>query len=173
MVIFYTPGKENQKADSLTRHPNDHPSNDNNNRPQHLLQTIFPAKRLEIMSIKGEDNTIIDRVIQANLEDNYCSKLRHSLKADYPTKEIGSRHFSNLSVDSKNCIRQFSRLWVPENLYLPMIRELHDQIASGHPGRQKTISFLVCNYYWRKIKDIVYHYIRNCHTCRRAKALRD
>ncbi len=138
-----------------------------------MLQTILLAKRLEIISIKREDNTIIDQVIQANLEDSYCSKLRHSLKANYPIKEIDSRHFFDLSVDSKNCIRQFGRLWVPESLYLSVIREVYDQIAFGHPGRQKTISLLVCNYYWPKMKDIVYCYIRNCHTCRRDKAPRD
>ncbi len=138
-----------------------------------MLQTILPAKRLEIISIEREDNTMIDRVVQANLEDSYYSKLRHSLKADYPTKEIDSRHFSDLSVDLKNCIRRFGRLWVPESLYLPVIREVHDQIASGHPGRQKTISLLVRNYYWPKMKNTVYCYIRNCHTYRRTKAPRD
>ncbi len=172
-VISYTPGKENQKADSLTRHINDHPSDDNDDCQQYLLQTIFSAKRLEIISIKEENNTIIDQVVQANLEDSYCSKLRHSLKADYPTKEIDSRHFFDLSVDSENGIRRFGRLWVPESLYLPVIREVHNQIASGHPGRQKTISLLVCNYYWPKMKDTVYRYIRNCHTWRCAKAPRD
>ena len=50
---------------------------------------------------------------------------------------------------------------------------MHDQIASGHPGRQKTVSLLARNYYWPKMKDTVYRYIRNCHTCRRAKAPRD
>ncbi len=109
-VISYTPDKENQKADSLTRRPNDHPSDDNDDCQQHFLQTILPTKRLEIISIKEEDNTIIDRVVQANLEDSYCSKLYHSLKANYPTKEIDSRHFSDLSVDSENCIRRFGRL---------------------------------------------------------------
>ena len=124
--------------------------------------------------IKGEDNnTIVDQVVQANLKDSYCSKLRHSLQTGYPSKEIDSRHFSDLSVDSENCIRRYGRLWVPESFYLLVIREVHDQIASGHPGRQKTISLLARNYYWPKMKDTVYRYIRNCHTCRRAKAPRD
>lgn len=51
--------------------------------------------------------------------------------------------------------------------------EMHDQIASSYPGRQKTISLSVCNYYWRKIKDTVYYFIRNYHTFRRANAARD
>ena len=172
-IISYTPGKENQKVDSLTWRPNNHPSDNNDDCQQHLLQTIFPAKRLEIISIEGKDNTIIDWVVQANLEDSYCSKLRHILKVDYLTKEIDSRHFSNLSVDLENYISRFGWLWVPESLYLPVIREVHDQIASGHPSWQKTISLLVRNYYWPKMKDIIYCYIRNCHTCRYAKALRD
>ncbi len=173
-VISYTPGKENQKADSLTRRPNDLSSDDRDDRQQHLLQTILPAKRLEIILIKGEDNnTIVDQVVQANLKDSYCSKLRYSLQTGYPSKEIDSRHFSDLSVNSENCIRQYGRLWVLESFYLLVIREVHDQIASGHPDCQKTISLLARNYYWPKMKDTIYRYIRNCHTCRRAKAPRD
>lgn len=38
---------------------------------------------------------------------------------------------------------------------------------------QKIISFLVCNYYWPKIKDIAYCYIWNSHICKCAKASRD
>ncbi len=36
-VISYTPGKENQKADSLTRRPNDLLSDDSDDSQQHLL----------------------------------------------------------------------------------------------------------------------------------------
>ena len=62
---------------------------------------------------------------------------------------------------------------VPEDLYSLVLREVHDQIASDYPGCQKTVSLLARNYYWPKMKDTVYRYIRNCHTCRRAKAPRD
>ena len=54
-----------------------------------------------------------------------------------------------------------------------MIREIHDQITFGHPSRHKTISLLALSYYWPKMKDTVQCYIRNCHTCRRAKAPKD
>ena len=63
-VISYTPGKENQKADSLTRRPNDLPPDDNDDRQRHLLQTLLPAKRLEIVSIEEEENiTIVEKVV--------------------------------------------------------------------------------------------------------------
>ncbi len=110
-LISYMPDKENLKADSLTRRLNNLPSDNNNDCQQYLLQTILLAKRLEIILIKKQNNsTIVDQVVQANLEDSYCSKLCYSLKNGYPTKEIDSRHFSDLSVDSKNCICRFDRL---------------------------------------------------------------
>ena len=86
-------------------------SDDNNNCQQHLLQTIFFAKRLEIILIKEEDNkTIINQVVQANIENSYCSKLYYLLKTDYSIKEIDFRHFFNLLVDTKNYIYWFGWL---------------------------------------------------------------
>ena len=104
-VISYTPSKENQKADLLIRCPNDLPSSENNNCPQHQLQTLFPAKRLEISLItKGKNTTIIKQVFKANLEDDYSSQLRHSLKTSHLVKKIDLRHFSHFLVDLKNYI---------------------------------------------------------------------
>lgn len=40
-VISYSPGKGNQKADSPTRRPNDLPSDENDDRQQHQLQTLL------------------------------------------------------------------------------------------------------------------------------------
>ena len=104
-VIFYIPVKKNQKADLLTRCPNDLLSSENNDCQQHQLQTLLPAKRLEINSItKGENITIVKQVVKSNLEDDYCSKLHHSLETSHSVKEIDLRYFSHLSIDSKNCI---------------------------------------------------------------------
>ena len=36
-IISYTPDRENGKADSLTRRPNDYPADDQDDRQQHLL----------------------------------------------------------------------------------------------------------------------------------------
>ena len=45
------------------------------------------------------------------------------------------RHFFHLLVDLKNCICQYGQLWVPENLYLLVLKEVHNQITSGYSGR--------------------------------------
>ena len=105
-VISYIPGRENGKADSLTRRPNDCPADDHDDRQQHLLQTILPPERLEISSIDPDKSkTTFERVIQANLIDPYCTKLRKSIKTSFFIEDINTCHLSNLFVDTKNCIR--------------------------------------------------------------------
>lgn len=54
-----------------------------------------------------------------------------------------------------------------------MIGEVYGQIVSDYPNCQKTVSFLVCNYCWPMMKDIMHYYIRHCPTCRHAKIPRD
>ncbi len=51
-VISSTPGKENQKADSLTRRPNDFPSDDNNDCQQHLLQLFFLQRNWRLFQLR-------------------------------------------------------------------------------------------------------------------------
>ena len=75
---------------------------------------------------------MIEQIVKAKLENNYFSKQRHSLKTDYLIKKIDSRYFFYLLVDSKNSICQYGRLWVLEDLYLLVLRKVHDQIASDH-----------------------------------------
>ena len=58
-VISYIPGKENQKANSLTCRLNNLSSSENNDYQHHQLQTILPGKRLKISSITNEENTTI------------------------------------------------------------------------------------------------------------------
>ena len=98
-------------------------------------------------------------MVQTNLKNSYCSELYYLLKTGYLIKEINLYHFSDLLINSENCIYQFSQLWVFKGLYLLVIREIYDQIVSTYPNHQKTICFLTCNYYWSKMKNIIHCYI--------------
>ena len=110
-VISYIPGRENGKADSLTCRPNDCPADDHDDRQQHLLQTILPPKRLEISSIDPDKSkTTPERVIQANLVDLYCTKLRKSIRTSSSIEGINTRHLSDLFVYTKNSIRRVDHL---------------------------------------------------------------
>ena len=88
-----------------------------------------------------------EKVIQANLIGFYCTKLCKSIRTSSSIESINTRYLSNLFVDTKNCFRQFDCPWVSDKLKLMVIRDVHDPIATRHPGYQKTISFIVRNYY--------------------------
>ena len=112
-------------------------------------------------------------MIQANLIDFYYIKLCKIIKISSSIEGINTRHFLDLLIDTKDYIRLFNRHEVPKNLYLTVMRDMHDQITTRPPSNQKTIIFITWNYYWLGLKKMVQCYIQNCHSCRCTKAPRD
>jgi len=53
------------------------------------------------------------------------------------------------------------------------IDEIHRQISTAHPGRQKTKKLLRSRYYWPTWNYDVDRYLDNCLTCKRMKTTRD
>ncbi len=173
-IISYIPGRENRKADSLTCWLNNCPADDHNDWQQYLLQTICLHERLEISFIDlDKSETIPEKVIQENLTDPYYIKLCKTISTHSSIENINTCYFSDLFIDTRGCICWFNRFWVPDHLQLMVIREVHDQIAIGHPGYQKTVSLITRNYYWPGLKKMVQRYIQNYHSYRRTKAPKD
>ena len=101
------------------------------------------TKRLEISSIDlDKSKTTPEKVIQTNLADLYYIKLCKTISTHSLIEGINTYHLSNLSIDTRGCIRRLDRLWIPDHLQLLVIREVHDQIAICHPGYQKTVDFI-------------------------------
>ena len=60
-----------------------------------------------------------------------------------------------------------------DTLRVKLLREVHDQVSTAHPGRNKTRRLLSTRYYWPGLPHDVARYIRNCHVCRRTRIPRD
>lgn len=104
-VIFYTPNRENRKADSITHQSDDCSANNQDNLQQHLLQTIFLLEKLKISTINLDKNkTTFEKEIQENLIDLYGTKLRKKIRTSSFIKNINTCHFSNVFIDIKDCI---------------------------------------------------------------------
>ena len=67
------------------------------------------------------------------------------------------------------------RIFVPKSNKLQerLTQTLHEHSLVGHPGILRTKTVIERYYYWSEIKKLVDRCVRNCHACRRAKALRD
>ena len=65
-------------------------------------------------------------------------------------------------------------VYVPNKteLFRRILKECHDHLAAGHPGRAATYELVSRNYWWPKMRQTVAKYIRNCDTCARTKPVR-
>jgi hypothetical protein len=65
------------------------------------------------------------------------------------------------------------RLLVPKTLAKEVIELNHDTIYAAHPGQKKPWEILCILYYWRKIRQDVEDYVRECDNCHRRKQGRE
>jgi hypothetical protein len=194
-VIRYRPGKENTLADALTRREGEKVDT-GGQRTQILLKAdrldrelqeerqglaaLSPtgspehAFETENKRVKTEPATlapiepaiqIVDRVLQANRASESLNELREeSKKEDSPwTMDDGLLLYQN-------------RLMVPDDddeMRGHLLNEVHRQVSTAHPGRNKTRCLVQARYYWPGWRKDVDRYVRNCTKCRRAENPRD
>ena len=188
--IVYRTGKSNSKADALTRRPGDIPSDDTDERQMHQMQTLLPPERFRdglssseiaiALTYRDEESeeseqdleTVFDLIKRSQLKDELCVETKKRL-------EKGERHSPDISlphctIDYQEILRFNDKIVVPESneCRVRLIREAHDQPASGHPGIAKTLAHIQAWYWWKSIYKDLIRYINNCHACRRSKASR-
>lgn len=79
-------------------------------------------------------NTILKTKLETYLIDFYCAKLCEAIKISSLIEKINACHFSDLSIDTNDCIYQFNCLWIAKKLKLIVIRDVHNEIASNNLG---------------------------------------
>src|SRR5436190_22684305 len=57
-------------------------------------------------------------------------------------------------------------------LKLRLIKDYHETLAAGHPGRAKTLELLARTYFWPKMRKKIDRFVRNCYTCQRSRTPR-
>ena len=114
---------------------------------------------------------LAERVSSANRKDELCKEIRAYLanpeevtKPDVYIKDLKAQN---------GLLFKGGELWVPAELQLAVIKEIHDQPAVGHPGIERTLEMVRRQYYWPGMKTSIHRYVRNCHACKRAKPARD
>ena len=63
-----------------------------------------------------------------------------------------------------------SRLCIPVGpLWRKLLHFCHDSVSAGHPGRDRTYTRVVRNYYWPRMGRFVARYGKACRVCQRTK----
>ncbi|KAI2650474.1 Transposon Tf2-6 polyprotein [Labeo rohita] len=63
------------------------------------------------------------------------------------------------------------RLFVPSALRQEVLQWGHDSTLPGHPGVQRTISFISRAFWWRTLRRDVQEYVQACNICARSKTI--
>lgn len=176
-TIMYRPGKQNEKADALSRQEQDVEAQ-NQVKTQHrtrallqpdqldarILEELEPPKVATLEDI-SEPLVLVDRLLTANRTAESLETLRNKARS-------GEKR--DLVLEDGLLLYQ-GRLVVPDvdSLRTDLLKEAHEQVSTAHPGQRKTIQLLASRYYWKGLSTTVERFIRNCHACRRANAPRD
>ncbi|USP72775.1 uncharacterized protein yc1106_06638 [Curvularia clavata] len=179
--IRYTPGKDNARADILSRREQDvgnlktaqidnrsrvllGPHRLDNRINSELAKTYVAQLQAESFSLLvvepiSEPMSLDSlELIESILQENRASfgAERRSLPDRYRI-ENGLLLYSN-------------RLCIPSTstLVTRLIREVHDQVSSAHPSAKKTYQLLSQKYHWKGMESTCKRYVRNCIACRKA-----
>jgi transposase InsO family protein len=185
--LSYRSGKSNERADVLTRRPDDVASQSrviDAHRTQILLPRdkiadeviedlqLAPIQATSLYSIGNSPDSIelVDRLLVANRAAPELEELR--VKARTEADTLWKLRDGLLLRDGK--------LYVPDGQLTPeiplrtaLIREAHEQPLSGHPGHAKLRRLIQSRYYWPNQGKDIDRYCNNCHACRRAHVPRD
>lgn len=187
-MITFRSGKENTKPDALTRRE-DEVQAQNIAKKEQRIQTLLHESQVDPLlweqAIQRQEPTsiesiiasispievaqsIVDQVIAANRNSPSLQALRTQAQMATPRERSGFELKERLLLYN-------NRLVVPDqrSLRAHLIREVHDQVSTAHPGRDKTIALLRPLYYWPRMLTDIATYCSNCHACRRAAIPRD
>jgi hypothetical protein len=177
--IAYQSKKKNDKADSLTRRFEDRSIDESNDRNKHMHQIVLSTEKIDSQIVQKLNDTeedlklfLFDRVKTVNQKNSTCTAIRNAIQNRKKSfDEMLLKKFEMI----ENTLFFKKKLWVSEfdQLKLNIIREIHDQFASEHSNIRRTCKYLHKWYYWSQTKQSVKRYIRNCHICKRFKAIRN
>ena len=169
--ITYTAGKNNLKADILSRREQDLATQQQVKRDSRARVLLGPSRldpriSTELAEIYVTTISMIDAprahmpfdLIEALCADNRKSfteiRAKHLLPDGFTLKD----HL--LLYKGRLCVNRHT------DLCTKLIREAHDQVSTAHPSGRKTYQLLAPKYHWAGMEADCLRYVRNCAACR-------
>jgi hypothetical protein len=156
IVIKYVKGKENARADALSR------------KPGYENDKIYENVALLRELPNGDMVPSIRELAVAEPEEDWTDKLKKAQQEDVS---------KNKQVQEKpgedGLYRNISgRIWLPDSIKEEVISQEHGLPAHGHQGIRRTHARIARNYWCEKMHQTVKNVVSNCDTCIRNKSKR-
>ena len=191
--ISYVKGKDNERADALSRREQDLPDGEDDNRLQYrMTQLLKPGMVKGKTGIlyaapvatgeeppTGDAATTIDQLWAAaeqvdNIYQGAAEAVRRGARS-FPTTFGLKVSIAECDLDSEGQLLFRGRRWVPnsEPLRTSIIQQTHDSMVNGHPGREVTSATISRDFFWPNMLQDIRRFVRNCDACGRMKAWRE
>ena len=167
--IVHRPGKDNTKADLLSRRPDYFPNGDSANKQPHppILrpeQLSLQATALEETFLE-KDYSFAQEVKEAYETDPVCKKALELARAK-PQQE---NH--EWTVSQEGLLLKKGLIYIPnrKELRARILHEHHDEVTAGHQGRERTKELVSRNYDFENMDKHVRAFVDTCDICSRSK----
>ena len=145
--ITYTPGKDNQVADSLSRRQDLYQQRSDDNRAifeKDSQGNLMPLQQLNVLTFKPQDD------------------FETSIKQQYQYDDLAIKW---LREGQTTPLSYKGKLYVPGSLINELIRNHHDNPKYGHPGIARTYEIITRNYGAPSLKASVERFVNDCPAC--------
>ena len=180
--IFFRPGRQNVKADYLSRRPEHRLEKGGDRKPETILkpENITPydehtthlvsgARVCSLPPIQWNEEFLEEVRKAASLDEQYQSGLR-SLSAD-PGSSDYIQPSEHLTMEN-DILHYKARLYIPRQLVPSILQSEHDSQIAGHFGMDKTTELIRRNFWWPSMIKEIEEYVKSCPDCQKNKAKR-
>jgi hypothetical protein len=172
-VLVHRPGKDNGRADALSRRANHRISDSDDNRGVTVLK---PEQFVHHLAATGEASVLLDTALTERVRQSSV-KEAEVLTA---LSELGRDGPKRLANGLPEWDQKDGLVWYRGKLYIPNDEELrsdvvatcHDSITAGHPGQYGTQEHVERHYWWPQLAAFVKRYVDACDLCNRTKTSR-
>jgi transposase InsO family protein len=149
-TIIYTPGKDNGRADALSRQPE--------------YQGESRPTKLALLS-QNEDGTLGPPGVLSTTTENRGPNKNNRIRGAYQDSDFCRK----LQQNEEGLYQMNGKTYIPDALMTEIIAEHHDAPHNGHPGGARTLELIKRSYDHPNLQDKVRKYIRKCSSCQKNK----
>lgn len=176
-LIVFTPGKDNQKADILSRREQDLKLHEQIKKDSRSRVLLGPARLDTRINAELASLFLLGATLAPVNSDTVPDPTRDSFDLIAKLRKDNRDSFKDLraSLPEAYSIRDGillyqGRLCVQRNTTLctELIKEVHDQPSTAHPSGLKTYQLLAIKYHWSGMSADCKRFVNNCRACQLA-----